>query len=99
MSGRDEKPDTLFWTRHNCNEDMKNAGFGARNGAARAYGGESALFGETSLIPSPFDPRPMLPVAPRSHARQWRAAPHASRSPILTLTPITSTASSSVPTS
>ena len=32
--------------------------------AARAYGGESALFGKTSLIPSPFDPRLMLRIAP-----------------------------------
>ena len=31
---------------------------------ARAYGGESALFGRTSLIPSPFDPRLMLRIAP-----------------------------------
>ncbi len=32
--------------------------------AARAYGGQSALFGKTSLIPSPFDPRLMLRIAP-----------------------------------
>ncbi len=32
--------------------------------AARAYGGETALFGKTSLIPSPFDPRLMLRIAP-----------------------------------
>ena len=32
--------------------------------AAQAYGGESALFGKTSLIPSPFDPRLMLRIAP-----------------------------------
>ena len=32
--------------------------------AARAYGGELALFGKTSLIPSPFDPRLMLRIAP-----------------------------------
>ena len=31
---------------------------------ARAYGGQSALFGKTSLIPSPFDPRLMLRIAP-----------------------------------
>ena len=31
---------------------------------ARAYGGEAALFGRTSLIPSPFDPRLMLRIAP-----------------------------------
>jgi malate dehydrogenase (oxaloacetate-decarboxylating)(NADP+) len=32
--------------------------------AARAYGGQSPLFGKTSLIPSPFDPRLMLRIAP-----------------------------------
>ena len=32
--------------------------------AARAYGGQSSLFGKTSLIPSPFDPRLMLRIAP-----------------------------------
>src|SRR6204780_4687956 len=32
--------------------------------AALAYGGESSLFGKTSLIPSPFDPRLMLRIAP-----------------------------------
>ena len=32
--------------------------------AARAYDGHSALFGKTSLIPSPFDPRLMLRIAP-----------------------------------
>jgi malate dehydrogenase (oxaloacetate-decarboxylating)(NADP+) len=32
--------------------------------AARAYGGQSTLFGKTSLIPSPFDPRLMLRIAP-----------------------------------
>ncbi len=31
---------------------------------ARAYGGEAALFGRNSLIPSPFDPRLMLRIAP-----------------------------------
>jgi malate dehydrogenase (oxaloacetate-decarboxylating)(NADP+) len=31
---------------------------------ARAYGGQSALFGKTCLIPSPFDPRLMLRIAP-----------------------------------
>ncbi len=31
---------------------------------ARAYGGQSALFGKTSLIPTPFDPRLMLRIAP-----------------------------------
>ncbi len=31
---------------------------------ARAYEGESPLFGKTSLIPSPFDPRLMLRIAP-----------------------------------
>jgi len=32
--------------------------------AERAYGGQSPLFGKTSLIPSPFDPRLMLRIAP-----------------------------------
>ncbi|MBV8664580.1 MAG: NADP-dependent malic enzyme, partial [Hyphomicrobiales bacterium] len=31
---------------------------------ARAYGGEAAAFGRASLIPSPFDPRLMLRIAP-----------------------------------
>ena len=31
---------------------------------ARAYGGEASLFGKTSLIPSPFDPRLILRIAP-----------------------------------
>jgi len=31
---------------------------------ARAYGGEARLFGRTSLIPSPFDPRLILRIAP-----------------------------------
>ncbi|WGD30772.1 NADP-dependent malic enzyme [Ancylobacter sp. WKF20] len=31
---------------------------------ARAYGGETPVFGATSLIPSPFDPRLILRVAP-----------------------------------
>ncbi len=31
---------------------------------ARAYGGETQLFGPTSLIPSPFDPRLILRIAP-----------------------------------
>ena len=31
---------------------------------ARAYGGETQLFGATSLIPSPFDPRLILRIAP-----------------------------------
>ncbi len=31
---------------------------------ARAYGGESLLFGAQSLIPSPFDPRLILRIAP-----------------------------------
>ena len=31
---------------------------------ARAYGGEVSLFGRTSLIPSPFDPRLILRIAP-----------------------------------
>ena len=31
---------------------------------AKAYGGEASLFGKTSLIPSPFDPRLILRIAP-----------------------------------
>src|SRR5690242_2300517 len=55
------------------NEAMKKAAVGAiaalaretpSEVAARAYGGQSALFGKTSLIPSPFDPRLMLRIAP-----------------------------------
>jgi malate dehydrogenase (oxaloacetate-decarboxylating)(NADP+) len=32
--------------------------------AERAYGGQASLFGPTSLIPSPFDPRLILRIAP-----------------------------------
>jgi malate dehydrogenase (oxaloacetate-decarboxylating)(NADP+) len=32
--------------------------------AARAYGGETKLFGKDSLIPNPFDPRLILRIAP-----------------------------------
>jgi malate dehydrogenase (oxaloacetate-decarboxylating)(NADP+) len=32
--------------------------------AARAYGGEQRTFGESSLIPNPFDPRLILRIAP-----------------------------------
>jgi malate dehydrogenase (oxaloacetate-decarboxylating)(NADP+) len=32
--------------------------------AARAYGGESRTFGDSSLIPNPFDPRLILRIAP-----------------------------------
>ena len=32
--------------------------------AARAYGGQTAPFGKASLIPSPFDPRLILRIAP-----------------------------------
>src|SRR3954447_3009267 len=32
--------------------------------AARAYGGEARAFGPESLIPSPFDPRLILRIAP-----------------------------------
>src|SRR5260370_32583729 len=32
--------------------------------AARAYGGEARTFGPGSLIPNPFDPRLILPIAP-----------------------------------
>jgi malate dehydrogenase (oxaloacetate-decarboxylating)(NADP+) len=31
---------------------------------ARAYGGETRLFGKDSLIPAPFDPRLILRIAP-----------------------------------
>jgi malate dehydrogenase (oxaloacetate-decarboxylating)(NADP+) len=77
------------------NEAMKKAAVGAiaalaretpSEVAARAYGGQSALFGKTSLIP-------------RSRGRRWRAASLAGRSPISAPTPISSTASSSVPAS
>ncbi len=55
------------------NEAMKKAAVAAIAGlaretpsevAAQAYGGQSVLFGKTSLIPSPFDPRLILRIAP-----------------------------------
>jgi malate dehydrogenase (oxaloacetate-decarboxylating)(NADP+) len=55
------------------NEEMKKAAVTAiaalareapSDVVARAYGGETSLFGRTSLIPSPFDPRLMLRIAP-----------------------------------
>ncbi len=55
------------------NESMKKAAVGAiaelareppSEVVARAYGGQATLFGKTSLIPSPFDPRLMLRIAP-----------------------------------
>ena len=55
------------------NEDMKKAAVTAiaalareapSDVVARAYGGETSLFGRASLIQSPFDPRLMLRIAP-----------------------------------
>jgi malate dehydrogenase (oxaloacetate-decarboxylating)(NADP+) len=55
------------------NEEMKHAAVAAiarlareapSDVAARAYGGEVATFGVNSLIPSPFDPRLILRIAP-----------------------------------
>jgi len=55
------------------NEEMKKAAVAAiaalareapSDVVARAYGGEAAPFGRNSLIPSPFDPRLMLRIAP-----------------------------------
>ena len=55
------------------NEAMKQAAVNAIAGlareapsdvVARAYGGETRLFGKDSLIPAPFDPRLILRVAP-----------------------------------
>ena len=55
------------------NEAMKKAAVSALAALARetpsevvaqAYGGQSTLFGKTCLIPSPFDPRLMLRIAP-----------------------------------
>src|SRR6202453_1992734 len=55
------------------NEDMKKAAVRAiaalareapSEVVARAYGGEASPFGRVSLIPSPFDPRLMLRIAP-----------------------------------
>ncbi|MBS7803727.1 NADP-dependent malic enzyme [Rhizobiales bacterium TNE-4] len=55
------------------NEEMKRAAVEAiaqlareapSDVAARAYGGEVATFGADSLIPSPFDPRLILRIAP-----------------------------------
>ena len=51
--------------------------------AAQAYGGQSVLFGKTSLIPSPFDPRLMLRIAPRrARAMESGSTPPAYR-PVL----------------
>ena len=55
------------------NEEMKRAAVEAiaqlareapSDVVARAYGGSAPLFGATSLIPSPFDPRLILRIAP-----------------------------------
>ena len=55
------------------NEEMKRAAVEAiaalarevpSDIAARAYGGEARLFGKDQLIPSPFDPRLILRIAP-----------------------------------
>jgi malate dehydrogenase (oxaloacetate-decarboxylating)(NADP+) len=55
------------------NEEMKKAAVSAiaalareapSEVVARAYGGEASPFGRASLIPSPFDPRLMLRIAP-----------------------------------
>ena len=55
------------------NEEMKRAAIEAIAGLAReapsdvvakAYGGEARLFGKDQLIPSPFDPRLILRIAP-----------------------------------
>jgi malate dehydrogenase (oxaloacetate-decarboxylating)(NADP+) len=55
------------------NEEMKQAAVAAiaalareapSEVVARAYGGEASPFGRASLIPSPFDPRLMLRIAP-----------------------------------
>ncbi|MBP1850981.1 NADP-dependent malic enzyme [Rhizobium halophytocola] len=55
------------------NEEMKMAAVRAiaalareeaSEAAARAYGGEAPVFGPTYLIPSPFDPRLILRIAP-----------------------------------
>ena len=55
------------------NEEMKRAAIEAiadlarevpSDVAARAYGGEARLFGRDQLIPSPFDPRLILRIAP-----------------------------------
>ncbi len=58
---------------HKINEEMKKAAVKAIAGlahettsdvVARAYGGEVRPFGPKSLIPSPFDPRLILRIAP-----------------------------------
>ncbi|WP_279598206.1 NADP-dependent malic enzyme [Methylobacterium sp. J-026] len=58
---------------HKINEEMKKAAVKAIAGlahettsdvVARAYGGEARPFGPKSLIPSPFDPRLILRIAP-----------------------------------
>ena len=67
---------------------------------ARAYGGEAAPFGRASLIPSPFDPRLMLRIAPAvAKSGDGHAASRAGRSPISTPMPTSSAASCSVPAS
>jgi malate dehydrogenase (oxaloacetate-decarboxylating)(NADP+) len=65
----------------------------------RAFGGESKLFGSENLIPSPFDPRLILRIAPAVARPPWTAAWRAARSAISTPTTTGSTASSSTPAS
>ncbi len=89
------------------NEEMKMAAVKAIAGlareapsevVARAYGGEAHPFGAKSLIPSPFDPRLILRIAPAvAEAARWRPASRAGRSRIWTPISISSTASSSAP--
>ncbi len=45
-----------------------------------AYAGETPVFGPEFLIPSPFDPRLILRIAPAGHARRARQASRSGRS-------------------
>ena len=73
------------------NEEMKRAAVEAIAGlareapsdvVARAYGGETRLFGKDSLIPAPFDPRLILRVAPAVARAAMEAALPPGPSPI-----------------
>ncbi len=90
------------------NEEMKAAAVKAIAGlaretpsdvVARAYGGEARPFGPHSLIPSPFDPRLILRIAPAVAKAAMDPASPGTRSRISTPTPNPSTASSTAPAS
>ena len=69
----DQAKRLAFQAQIDSQEAMKQAAVNAIAGlaretpsdvVARAYGGETRLFGKDSLIPAPFDPRLILRVAP-----------------------------------